>query len=97
MPPVPDFSTAAAPIIPIWLLALLAVVALAGSFLLYRRFTRKEPEDELDLDMAFQDQGTDDDLDLEMSGSQVKQQIEKLVDKNPEAISHLLRNWLSED
>lgn len=97
VPPVPDFSTAAAPIIPIWLLALLAVVALAGSFLLYRRFTRKEPEDELDLDMAFQDQGTDDDLDLEMSGSQVKQQIEKLVDKNPEAISHLLRNWLSED
>ncbi|SMP47180.1 flagellar basal-body MS-ring/collar protein FliF [Anoxynatronum buryatiense] len=97
VPAVPDFTTAAAPVIPVWLLVVLAVVALVGSFLLYRRFTRKEPEDELELDMAFQDQVPEDDLELEMSGSQVKQQIEKLVDKNPEAISHLLRNWLSED
>ncbi|MEN1759453.1 flagellar basal-body MS-ring/collar protein FliF [Anoxynatronum sibiricum] len=97
VPVVPDFSTAVAPVIPVWLLVVLAVVALVGSFLLYRRFTRKEPENDLELDMAFQDQVPEDELDLEMSGSQVKQQIEKLVDKNPEAISHLLRNWLSED
>lgn len=96
-PVAPDFTSAPAPSVPYWLIALIAAVVLGGSFLLYRRFAKKEPEEE-DTDLQPLIRGQfDDELDLEMSGSQVKQQIERLVDKNPEAISHLLRNWLSED
>lgn len=96
IPLVPDFSVEPAPIIPYWLIAVLAAVVLAASFLLYRRFSRRDEEEEPDLSELLRDQGGDD-FELEMSGSQVKQQIEKLVDKNPEAIAHLLRNWISED
>ncbi len=97
VPVVPDFSAETTPGIPYWLIALMAAGVLGISILLYRRFNRKEPATE-DADLESMIRGQfDDELDLEMSGSQVKQQIEKLVDKNPEAISHLLRNWISED
>ncbi len=97
VPAVPDFTAETTPGIPPWLIALIAVVVLGGSFLLYKRFTKKESEeDDIDLESVIRNQ-YDDDLDMEMSGSQVKQQIEKLVDKNPEAISNLLRNWLGDD
>ena len=97
VPAVPDFTVEAAAAMPYWLVALIAAVVLGISILLYRRFTRRESEaDDTDLESMIRDQ-YEDELDLEMSGSQVKQQIEKLVDKNPEAISHLLRNWISED
>lgn len=97
IPVVPDFTVETAPVMPYWLVALIAAVVLGISILLYRRFTKRESgEDDADLEAIIRDQ-YEDELDLEMSGSQVKQQIEKLVDKNPEAISHLLRNWLSED
>ena len=36
-------------------------------------------------------------IDLELAGSQVKQQIEQLVNKKPDAVAQLLKNWLSED
>ena len=97
VPVVPDFTVETATGIPYWLMALIALAVLGVSILLYRRFTRREPEaGDADLESIIRDQ-FDDELELEMSGSQVKKQIEKLVDKNPEAISHLLRNWISED
>ena len=46
---------------------------------------------------AFQQESTMDDIDLNMQGSEVKQQIEKLVDKKPDAVAQLLRNWISEE
>ena len=36
-------------------------------------------------------------IDLELAGSQVKQQIEQLANKKPDAVAQLLKNWLSED
>ncbi|HZJ77158.1 MAG TPA: flagellar M-ring protein FliF, partial [Oscillospiraceae bacterium] len=36
-------------------------------------------------------------INLELAESQVKQQIEQLVNKKPDAVAQLLKNWLSED
>ena len=97
MPAVPDFMADVPTGVPLWLVAVMAVVVLLTGFLMYRRFSRREEREEVDLETLLTGTAAEEDLDLEMSGSRSKQQIEKLVDKNPEAISHLLRNWLGED
>ena len=38
-----------------------------------------------------------DELDLDLSGSESKKQIEKMVSKQPEMAAQLLKNWLSEE
>lgn len=77
-----------------WLLGVFAVAVLGAAYFIYTKTKKREvvePVKEIIPPAPVEE------LDLELSGSQVKQQIEKLVAKKPDAVAQLLRNWLSED
>lgn len=81
-------------------LAGLLVLGIIIGILVMRK--RKKDQQEIEDNLAsqnqvFQKESTMDDIDLNMQGSEVKQQIEKLVDKKPDAVAQLLRNWISEE
>jgi len=87
------------PTILIGFIGLLILGVIIG--LLLSRKRRKE-EQEIEENLAQQDQVSQkessmNDIDLDMQGSEVKQQVEKLVDKKPDAVAQLLRNWISEE
>ncbi|WP_026475997.1 flagellar basal-body MS-ring/collar protein FliF [Alkaliphilus transvaalensis] len=82
--------------IPLWLLGLIATLVIAGVFLAVTQL-KKRNKVELPPVKEIIPQEELEEIDLELSGSQAKQQIEKLVNKNPEAVAQLLRNWLSEE
>ncbi|SDY91753.1 flagellar basal-body MS-ring/collar protein FliF [Tindallia californiensis] len=96
-PLVPDFDMDPESIIPWWVWVIIALLVTAIAYIAYRRFVRKDEEDEETDEELAPAISSQEELDLEMAGSEVKQSIEKLVNKNPEAIANLLRNWLSED
>ncbi|SNR89867.1 flagellar M-ring protein FliF [Anaerovirgula multivorans] len=81
--------------IPIWLYGVLAAVLLGVGYFGFARRRKKdsEPIDEVPITIP----EALEEIELELAGSQVKQQLEKLVSKKPDAIAQLLRNWLSED
>ncbi len=78
----------------------LLILGIVIGILLMRK--RKKDQQEIEENLAKQDQSyqkesTMSDIDLDMQGSEVKQKIEKLVDKKPDAVAQLLRNWISEE
>ena len=82
--------------VPVWLWGIMAALVLGMTFMIVTAIKKKRKLDELPLkEIAVTNELEE--LDLELSGSQVKQQIEKLVTKKPDAVAQLLRNWLSED
>ncbi|RKD34432.1 flagellar basal-body MS-ring/collar protein FliF [Thermohalobacter berrensis] len=66
------------------------------SFVVYRRKTPK-----YDINDVLEEKSSEmeevEEIDLDGDKSEVKKQIEKFVDKNPEAVAQLLRTWLNED
>ncbi|MFZ5966596.1 MAG: flagellar basal-body MS-ring/collar protein FliF [Bacillota bacterium] len=85
--------------IPIWSIAVLAVLLLAGlGFGVYQIRKRKaEVEDILDKPIVNPELAVAE-IDLEMGEkSAFKKQIDKFIDRNPEAVAQLLKNWLNED
>ncbi|AKL95485.1 flagellar M-ring protein FliF [Clostridium aceticum] len=85
--------------IPLWALGLAAAALLGGGlFLIVRTNRRKKKElEEVIGEIPSEPQELMQEIDLELSGSQVKQQLERLVNKKPDAVAQLLRNWLSEE
>ena len=87
------------PTILIGLIGILILAIIIGIFAIRKR-RREEREIEENLaqqEPALQKESSMSDIDLDMQGSEVKQQIEKLVDKKPDAVAQLLRNWISEE
>ncbi|KPU28222.1 hypothetical protein TR13x_02475 [Caloranaerobacter sp. TR13] len=77
----------------------LIFIALAGLFgtIYYRRRNEK-----YDINEVLEQKSTQfeqiEEIDLDNSGkSEIKSQIEKFIDKKPEAVAQLLRTWLNED
>lgn len=95
-PVLPDFDADPETLIPWWLWVIVALLVAAIGIVIYRQFIKKKDiEEEIEEGLPAID--SHEDVDMDMAGSEVKQSIEKLVNKNPEAIANLLRNWLSED
>ncbi|MBM7613654.1 flagellar basal-body MS-ring/collar protein FliF [Alkaliphilus hydrothermalis] len=82
--------------LPLGLIGVLAAVVMGAAFFAVAQI-RKKKKVELPPVIETITPEEYEDIDLELSGSQVKQQIEKLVAKKPEAVAQLLRNWLSEE
>ncbi|MCC5912023.1 MAG: flagellar M-ring protein FliF [Clostridiaceae bacterium] len=82
--------------LPTWALGLIASLMLAAMYFVFTRIRKKAPN-EIPIEEPIETQEEVEDIDLQLSGSQVKQQLERLVDKKPDAMAQLLKNWLSED
>ncbi|KAB3535886.1 flagellar M-ring protein FliF [Alkaliphilus pronyensis] len=82
--------------IPLWLWGIAGTLLLASVYLASTKL-RKKKEEPVESIRELIPQDELEEIDLELSGSQAKQQIEKMVSKKPEAVAQLLRNWLSED
>lgn len=82
--------------LPLWAIPLIAFLVLGIGYVGYNTLAKRKKKEEPVLDEPIQEQPFEE-IDLELSGSQVKQQVEKLVNKKPEAVAQLLKNWLSED
>ena len=96
-PVVPDFDVDPETQIPWWLWVIVASLVAVTGIVVYRQFFRKQEEDDEAVEGALPAMASQEEVDMDMAGSEVKQSIERLVNKNPEAIANLLRNWLSED
>lgn len=90
-------STRRSTILPLWAIAIILATILAATYFIVSS-RRKKSEDELMEpveEMVIPEPVEE--INLELAGSQVKQQIEKLVNKKPDAVAQLLKNWLNED
>lgn len=82
-----------------WLLLALALIAIAGivRYFIYRRNRTKELEElQIDMEDAATMTAEIEDLEFETEESKMKSQVEKFVDKKPDAVAQLLRTWLNE-
>lgn len=82
--------------LPLWAIGMIAAALVGITYLIASSRAKNknkamEPLEEMIIPETIAE------IDLELSGSQVKQQIEKLVSKKPEAVAQLLKNWLNED
>ncbi|KAB3531388.1 flagellar basal-body MS-ring/collar protein FliF [Alkaliphilus serpentinus] len=82
---------------PFWVLGMLGALLLAGIFVTATIIKKKSKAQPLESAKEIIPKEELEEIDLELSGSQVKQQIEKMVAKKPEAVAQLLKNWLSEE
>lgn len=82
--------------LPIWLIGIIAAAILGLAYFGISAIRRRKASQAHDVEEVIKPE-TEAEIDLELSGSEVKQQIEKLVKKKPEAVAQLLKNWLSED
>ncbi|MGV8146342.1 MAG: flagellar basal-body MS-ring/collar protein FliF [Alkaliphilus sp.] len=80
--------------IPFWAIIIIGVIVLVFAFLIVMK-TRKKPEKSLAPVATTVEEY--DELDLDLSGSRSKKQIEKMINKQPEMAAQLLKNWLSEE
>lgn len=83
---------------PVWLAALVGILA-TGGYMIRRR--RKRILDQIGDSQYQEDEETKiraevQDLEFETGESEMKEKIDRFVDKNPEAVAQLLRTWLNE-
>lgn len=83
--------------LPLWAIGIILATILGAAYLIVDRRKKSKAESDIEPieEMIIPEPMAE--IDLELSGSQVKQQIEKLVNKRPEAVAQLLKNWLNED
>ncbi|MBF8984284.1 flagellar M-ring protein FliF [Lutibacter sp. B2] len=85
--------------IPSWAIAVLAILLIGaiGSSVYYVRQRKRNIEEVLNEEPIVVNDGIDE-IEMELDKkSGYQKQINKLVDKNPEAVSKLLKTWLNED
>lgn len=80
---------------PLWVLGILIAAILGATYFVLRRKKKLEETENLEDEMIIPE--SVEEINLDSSGSQTKQQIEKLASKNPEGVAQLLKNWLNED
>lgn len=80
------------------LLVILAIMAALAGFIIFNRSkSRKEAEDlEELLSQKAMIQDDVEDLEFQAEESKMKMQIENFIEKKPESVTQLLRNWLNE-
>ncbi len=85
--------------IPLWPLGIIAAMLLAGiGYSVYYTRRRKEEVNDLINNSVDIEQKSIDEIELELNEkSGYKKQINKFVEKNPEAVAQLLKTWLNED
>jgi len=85
--------------IPLWAIGILAAMLLGGiGYSMYYFRGRKEEVDDFIQNAVNMEQKNIDEIELELNEkSSYKKQINKFVDKNPEAVAQLLKTWLNED
>jgi len=90
-------SSKTSSMIPLWAIGIILATILGATYLLVGKRKRSENDNIIESieEMIIPEHIQE--IDLELSGSQVKQQIEKLVNKKPDAVAQLLKNWLNED
>lgn len=81
--------------IPLWIIGILLAGILGATYFVLRRKKKDVESEDLAGEMIIPD--PIEEINLDSSGSQTKQQIEKLASKNPEGVAQLLKNWLNED
>lgn len=88
----------------IWMLAgAVLAVAIVGGFILYKRNKDKKAMEEerdslADIDELIEEAASDlDELSFDQEKSEMKEQISKFVDKNPDLVVQLLRTWMNEE
>ena len=82
-----------------WLALIMTLIAGSGiaGYVLYRRKKERELEElERELDDITQIETEVEDLEFETEETKMKAQIDKFVDKKPDAVAQLLRTWLNE-
>lgn len=85
-----------------WLAIILALIAASSitGYIIYRRKKIKELEELEEFDTQIEDvesiRDEVEDLEFETEESKMKAQIEKFVDRKPDAVAQLLRTWLNE-
>jgi flagellar M-ring protein FliF len=76
------------------------LIALIVGIVIYMRSKSKESEEQEELERLLLEksliQSEVEDLDFEAEESKMKAQIDNFIDKKPESVAQLLRNWLSE-
>ena len=83
---------------PVWLAAIVGVLAVGG-FVVYRRRKSRELEEIEQLQYQQEEEtirAEVEDLEFEPGKSEMMEKIDKFVEKNPEAVAQLLRTWLNE-
>lgn len=102
---VPIFYPAEEKEVPIQSILSIALAVIIGALLLFVVFKSMKPEEVVEVEPELsveallattKENQTLDDIEFS-DKSASKQQIEKFVDENPEAVVSLLRNWLNED
>lgn len=91
-----NLSKTTSAMLPLWAIGIILATILGATYFIVSKNRKSkeeiiEPTEEMIIPDPIKE------IDLELSGSQVKQQIEKLVNKNPDAVAQLLKNWLNED
>ena len=87
----------------LWLIIGALAAAGAGGFLIYRKRKQKEEEmelDELEEENELEKEDTEvkpsEEIDFDKKESDMKTQIDKFIEKKPDAVAQLLRTWLNE-
>ena len=82
---------------PIWAMVIIGSIILGFAFFIIIKSRKKVPiADDAALSTAVTVEEYDE-LNLDLSGSRSKKQIEKMISKQPEMAAQLLKNWLSEE
>ena len=83
--------------VPLWSLGILGFLLVVGLIFVINRIRRRNEADEI-LDGSASIEDDVEEIELDMTDkSSYKYQIERFVDKKPEAVAQLLRSWLNED
>ncbi|NMA66187.1 MAG: flagellar M-ring protein FliF, partial [Clostridiaceae bacterium] len=84
--------------VPMWAIGVLIALALGSVGLVVYRIRERDKRSKMDPDDIGVIEDTVEEIDLEVGDkSNYKKQIERFVEKNPEAAAQLLRSWLDED
>lgn len=84
--------------LPLVSIGIIGLLLLAGAIFAVTRIRRRKNEISQILDDTMEVEEDIEEIDLDMNDkSSYKYQIEKFVDKKPEAVAQLLRSWLNED
>lgn len=88
--------------LPSWLKYLIIGIIAAGvSALITIIVYRRRKQEEIDINEMIEQKASEmsviEDIDFDSEKSKVREQIEKFVDKKPEAVAQLLRTWLNEE
>lgn len=85
-----------------WAIGIILATILGATYFIVSRRRKSEEEEIIEEEIIESDDKMVipepmEEINLELAGSQIKQQIEKLVNKKPSAVAQLLKNWLDED